>query len=70
MEYSEEYRNNEGIPRYSSELAECGSPSAVSDKFNSPVKGTISLISTGEKSLLKRETNIICRNRLHSEFPM
>lgn len=54
MEYSEEYRNNEGIPRYSSELAECGSPSAVSDKFNSPVKGTISLISTGEKELVEK----------------
>ena len=54
MEYSEEYRNNEGIPRYSSELAECGSPSAVSDKFNSPVKGTTSLISAGEKELVEK----------------
>lgn len=54
MEYSEEYRNNEGIPRYSSELAECGSPSAVADKFTSPVKGTASLISAGEKELVEK----------------
>ena len=54
MEYSEEYRNNEGIPRYSSELAECGSPRAVADKFTSPVKGTASLISAGEKELVEK----------------
>ncbi|MGN0599671.1 MAG: ATP-binding protein [Oscillospiraceae bacterium] len=54
IEYSEEYRNNEGIPRYKTELAECGSPNAVADKFNSPVKGTISLIATGEKELVEK----------------
>lgn len=53
-EYSEEYRNNEGIPRYKTELAECGSPNVVADKFNSPVKGTISLIAAGEKELVEK----------------
>lgn len=53
-EYSEEYQNNDGIPRYESELAECGSPSAVANKFISPVKGTISLIAEGERSLIEK----------------
>lgn len=45
MEYSEEYRNNEGIPRYKSELAECGSPDIVVNKFVSPVKQTVSRLN-------------------------
>lgn len=54
MEYSEEYQNSEGFPRYHSEVNECGSPSAVADKFISPVKSTASLISSGEKKLVEK----------------
>lgn len=55
-EYSEEYINNEGIPRYKKELSECGSPDIVADKFNSPIKGTVSLITAGEKELVEKRT--------------
>lgn len=53
-EYTEEYQNSNGIPRYKAELAECGSPSAVADKFVSPIKGTASLIFAGEKDLVEK----------------
>lgn len=54
--YSEEYRNTIGIPRYKSELAECGTPLSVANKFVSPLKGTISGINEREKTLVEFRT--------------
>ena len=50
-EYTDDFKNNNGIPRYNSELAECGSPNIIAKKFTSPIKGTESQISDKENQL-------------------
>lgn len=50
-EYTDDFKNNSGIPRYNSELAECGSPNIIAKKFISPIKGTESQILDKENQL-------------------
>lgn len=54
--YSAEYQGTTGIVRYESELAECGSPSAVVAKFSSPVKATSSIIAERESELTDKRS--------------
>lgn len=49
--YSGEYQLETGIPRYEAELSECGSPSAVAKKFESPIKGTETKLRETESAL-------------------
>lgn len=55
-DYAIDFQNNEGIPRYNSELSECGSPEIVAKKFISPVKATISMIESQEKVLINKRS--------------
>lgn len=55
-DYNIDFQNNEGIPRYNSELSECGSPEIVTKKFISPVKATISMIESQEKVLINKRS--------------
>lgn len=56
-EYTDDFKNNDGIPRYNSEIAECGSPDIVAKKFISPIKGTESQISDRENLLMEKRSN-------------
>ncbi len=49
--YTEEFVQNIGVPRYLDELAVCGSASAIAEKFDSPVKQTASRIIDLERQL-------------------
>lgn len=55
-DYSADFQNNEGAPRYNFELSECGSPEIVAKKFISPIKATISMIETQEKALINKRS--------------
>ncbi|MCM1381654.1 MAG: hypothetical protein NC192_06915, partial [Muribaculaceae bacterium] len=50
-DYTVDFKNSEGIPRYNSELSDCGSPEMVAKKFISPIKGTMSKITLQENIL-------------------
>lgn len=54
--YSADYQSTTGIERFEKELAECGTPSSVADKFISPVKATASLIEARELELTEKRS--------------
>ncbi len=55
--YSCEYQSNIGIPRYENELAERHSPTAVREKFISPVQGTLTRIRNNEDLLREKRSS-------------
>ena len=55
-DYTTEYQNETGIPRYEAELAQCRTPLAVKEKFVSPVQRTLTQIHNNENLLREKRS--------------